>query len=59
MDPVLNAPEHVTGFGCSNGKRPFPGQHPGNVSQDRSNDEVNENTYEDDSDIDDLDPFSN
>ena len=29
-----------------------------NVSQNRSDDEADENTYEDDGDIDDLDPFS-
>ena len=39
-------------FGNSNGK------HPGNVSQDHSDDKANENTYEDDGDVDDLDPFS-
>ena len=44
-------------FGCSNGKRPLPGKHLGNVTQDCSNDEVDENTYEDDGDVDDLDPF--
>ena len=44
-------------FGCSNGKRPLPGKRPGNVNQDCSDDEADENTYEDD-DIDDLDPFS-
>ena len=33
-------------------------QRPGNVSQDRSDDEADENTYEDDGDTDDLDLFS-
>ena len=28
------------------------------MSQNRSDDEADENTYEDDGDIDDLDPFS-
>ena len=45
-------------FGCSNGKRPFLGKRPGNVSQDCSNDEADENTYEDDGDVDELDSFS-
>ena len=37
-------------------KVPTPGQAPGNVSQDCNDDEADENTYEDDADIDDLDP---
>ena len=45
-------------FGCSNRKRPLPDKRPGNVSQDRSDDEADENTYEEDGDIYDLDPFS-
>ena len=45
-------------FGCSNGKCPLPGKCPGNVSLDRSDDQANKNAYEDDGDIDDLDPFS-
>ena len=49
----------VTGFGSSNGKRPFPGKRLGNVSQDRSDDEADENTYEDDGDVENLDLFSN
>ena len=44
-------------LGCSNGKRPLLGKHPGNMSQGHNDDEA-DNTYEDDSDIDDLDPFS-
>ena len=35
-------------FGCSNRK------HPGNLSQDRSDDEADKNTYKDDGDVDDL-----
>ena len=45
-------------FGCSNGKCPLLGKHPGNVSQDRSDDEANEDTYEDDGDVDNLELFS-
>ena len=45
-------------FGCLNGKRPLPGKCPGNVSQDHSNDKVDNNTYEDAGYVDDLDPFS-
>ena len=56
---MSQASTHVTGFGSSNGKRPFPGKHPDNVSQDRSDDEADENTYEDDGDVENLDPFSN
>ena len=44
-------------FGCSNGKHPLPRKRPGNMSQDHNDDEVNDNTYEDDADIDDLDLF--
>ena len=44
-------------FGCSNGKCPLPSKRPGNMSQDRSNDKAEENTYED-GDVDDLNPFS-
>ena len=38
-------------------KAPLPGKHPGNVSQDCSNDKPDENTYEDNGDVDNLDPF--
>ena len=36
----------------------WAGSYPGNVSQDHSDDEADENAYEGDGDIDDLDPFS-
>ena len=50
---------HVTVcMGCSNGKRPLLGKCPGNVSQDRRDDKADKNTYKDDGDVDDLDPFS-
>ena len=39
-------------FGCSNGK------HPGNVSQDCSDDNADKNTFEDNGNVDDLNPFS-
>ena len=45
-------------FGCLNGKCPLLSKHPGNVSQDRSDDKANENTYEYNDDVDGLEPFS-
>ena len=39
-------------FGCSNGK------HPGNTNQDCSDDNADKNTYEDNGNVDDLNPFS-
>ena len=42
----------------SRGKRPLPGKRPGNMNQDRSDNEADKNTYEDDGDVDDLDCFS-
>ena len=51
---VSQASAHVTGFGNLNGKHPFPGKRPGNVSQHRSDDKADENTYKDDGDVDNL-----
>ena len=49
---------HVTILAVWKEKRPLPGKCPGNVSQDCRDDEADENTYEDNGDVDDLDPFS-
>ena len=40
------------------GKCPLPGKCPGYVSQDCRDDEADKNSYEDDGDVDNLDPFS-